>query len=241
MAIEQNTSNIAIIGLRLWADRILIPQLHHAADVGCKPSGPIGDELMRLLTTFILLTICLTAMAQTSPSRNWVDTEVKYTDPAGKIVMIHNSFPKGGGGYTNTIGKKYNYVIFWIRIINESTTPLELAIKFPADPFTIFPSPDSHIRIFLPPDTMTLEKVPLGDYGLTNLQSFLDTGFNKPSILQRTINSKKECLFYIPVLIYQARGTARASLVVKGQDLFFRISIAPDSALIPCGHLAFKN
>ena len=196
---------------------------------------------MRLLMTFILLTICLTAMAQTSPVRNWVDTEVKYMDATGKAVMVHNSFPKGGGGYTDSTGKKYSYVIFWTRVINESASPLELTIKFPADPITIFPSPNSYIRIFLPPDTMTLEKVPLGDYGLTNLQSFLDTGFNKPSMLKRTINSKKECFFYIPVLIYQARGTARAALVLKGQDLFFRISIDPDSALIPCGHLVFKN
>lgn len=180
-------------------------------------------------------------MAQTSPTRKWVDTEVKYTDSAGKVVMVHNSFPKGGGGYTDSTGKKHSYVIFWTRVINESTTPLELAIKFPADPFTIFPSPDSHIRIFLPPDTMTLEKVPLGDYGLINLQSFLDAGFNKPSMLQRTINPKEECFFYIPVLIHQARGTARAALVLKGQDLFFRISIAPYSALIPCGHLVFKK
>lgn len=196
---------------------------------------------MRLLTTFILLTICLSAMAQTPRTVKWVDTEVKYTDSLGRAVMIHSSFPKGGGGYTNVAGEKYSYVIFWTRVINESATPLELTIKFPADPFKIFPSPDSHIRIFLPPDTMTAEKIPLGDYGLTSLQSFLDAGFNKPGMLQRTIKPKEECFFYIPVLIHQARGTARAALVVKGQDLFFRISIAPDFAVIPCGHLVFKN
>jgi len=198
---------------------------------------------MRLLTTFILLTICLTATGQTSPTRKWVDNEVKYTDSLGKVVIVHNSFPKGGGGYTDSAGKNYSYVVFWTRVINESASPVELAIKFPADPFTIFPSPDSHIKIFIPPDTMTLDKVPLYDYGLTNLQSFLDAGFNKPSMLQRTINPKEECLFYIPVLFYQARGTARAALVLKGEDVFFRISIAPDvdSALIPCGQLVFKN
>lgn len=196
--------------------------------------------MMRLLTTLLLFTICLTAKAQTSPTKNWVDSEVKYTDSAGKAVMVHSSFPKGGGGYTDSTGKRYSYVIFWSRVINESASQLELTIKFPAAPFTIFPSPDSHIRIFLPPDTMTLEKVQLGDYGL-NLKSFLDVGFNKPGILQRTINPKEEYYFYIPVLIYQARGTARAALVLRGQDLFFRINIAPDSALIPCGHLVFRN
>ena len=213
-----------------------------------KPSEQIGDRLMRLLTTFILLTICLTAIGQTSLTRKWVDTEVMYTDSVGKSVMVHNSLPKGGGRYIDSAGKVYSYVIFWTRVINESTTPIELAIKFPTDPLTIFPSPDSHIKIFLPPDTMTLDKVLLGDYGLTNLKSFLDAGFNRPSMLQRTINPKEECLFYISVLFYQARGTTRAALVLKGQDLYFKISVDPDidsalipSALIPCGQLVFKN
>lgn len=185
-----------------------------------QPLEPIGDRLMRHLTTFILLAICLPAIGQT---RNWVDTEVKYRDSAGNVVIVYSSLPKGGGRYTDSRGKTYSYVIFWTRVINESATQLELAIKFPANPFTIFPSPESHIRIFLPSDTMTLDKIPLGDYGL-NLQSFLDAGFDKPGKLQRTINPKEEFLFYIPVLFYQARGSARAALVLKGQDLFLKLT-----------------
>jgi hypothetical protein len=210
-----------------------------------KSSRQIRETLMRLLTTLILLTICLTAIGQTSSTKKWVDTEVKYTDSTGKVVIVQNSFPKGPGRYTDSAGKSYVYVIFWTCVINESATPLQLSITFPADPFTIFPSPDSHIRIFLPPDTMTVDKIPLYGYGLTNLQSFLDAEFDKPSMLQKTVNSKEECLFYIPVLIYESRGrsSARAALVLKGQDLFFRISMAPDvdSVLIPCGQLIFKK
>jgi hypothetical protein len=213
-----------------------------------KPSRQIGDRLMRLLTTFILLTICLTAIGQTSLTRKWIDTEVMFTDSVGQSVMVYNSLPKGGGRYIDSDGKVYSYVIFWTRVINESATPVELAIKFSTDSLVIFPSPDSYIKILLPPDTMTLDKVPLGDYGLTNLKSFLDAGFNKPSMLQRTINPKEECLFYISVVFYQARGTTRAALVLKGQDHYFKITVDPDldsalipSALIPCGQLVFKN
>src|SRR5690349_3231110 len=78
----------------------------------------------RLLTTFCLITICLTAIGQ-QPSQkketNWlqidtlfsnngkgqksqrhysykfIDTEVKYSDATGKGVVVQNSFPKGGG------------------------------------------------------------------------------------------------------------------------------------------------
>lgn len=204
-----------------------------------KPSGQIND--MRLLTTLILVTICLAAIGQTSSTRNWVDSEVKYTDSIGKVVIVHSSLPKGGGGYLNLDEKKYSYVIFWARLINESTSPVELAVKFSAEPFAIFPSPDSHMRIFLPRDTMTLDKVQLGDYGLINLQSLVDAGHNKPTMLQRTINPYEECLFYIVVFLHEARGTARSALVVKGQDLFYKISVGENSALIPCGQVAIRK
>jgi len=116
-----------------------------------------------------------------------------------------------------------------------------MTVKFPVDSFSIFPSPGSYIKLLIPPDTMTLEKISLGDYGLSNLKFLLDTGFNKPAILERTLNPKEECLFYIPIFIHQARGTARAALVLKGQDLFYRISINPQSVLIPCGRIDFKK
>jgi len=230
-----------------------------------KPSGQIGDRLMRLLTTFTLLTICLTAIGQTFPTQKdkrqktltnypvkYIDTESKYTDSTGKGVIVQNSFPKGGGyldstgkiGYTDSTGQNFGYAIFWTRVINETATPLELTINFPADSFAILPSPDSYFKLFLPPDTMTLDKETLYAYGATGLESFLDTGLNKPTMLQRTINPKEACLFYIGALFYQGEGVARAGLVLKEQDLFYSIrGIAPqfDSALIPCGQIVFKD
>lgn len=196
---------------------------------------------MRLLTTFILLTKCLSVVAQTTPERNWVDTEVKYTNSTGQIIRVYNSYPKGGGEYLNSGGNDYSYVIFWTRVVNESTSQLKLSVKFPADSFLIFPSKSSYLKLLIPPDTMTIQKISLGDYGLTNLKFILDNGFNKPSLFERTLNPNEECLFYIPIFIHQARGTARAALVLKGEDLFYRISINPESALIPCGRIEFKN
>ena len=147
--------------------------------------------------------------------------------------------------YTDSTGKNFSYGIFCTRVINETATPLELTINFPADSFAILPSPDSYLKLFLPPDTMTLDKESLSDYGVTGLKSFLDTAFNKPTMLQRTINPKEECLFYIALVFHRCLidGAVRAGLVLKGQDLFYRISIVPqiDSALIPCGQIVFKN
>jgi hypothetical protein len=200
---------------------------------------------MRLLTTFTLLTICFTAIGQTTS----IDTESKYADSTGKGIIIQNSLPKGGGyldsirkiGYTYSNGKNFSYVIFWTTVINETATPLELTINFPADSLAIFPSPDSYLKLLLPPATMTPDKKSMGDYGVTGLKYFLDTSFNKPTKLQRAINPKEECFFYIAALLYQARGTARAGLALKGQDLYYRISIGPQSAIIPCGQLSAFN
>jgi hypothetical protein len=230
-----------------------------------KPSGKIGNSVMRLLTTFILLTICLTAIGQTFPTKKnswyradtlftkkdkrqktltyypgtYIDTESKYTDSTGIVVIIQNSFPNGGP-YTDPTGKNFGYRIFWTRVINETATPLELTINFPADSFAILASPDSYLKVFLPLDTMTLDKETLYSYGATGLESFLDTGLNKPTMLQRTINPKGACLFYIGVLFLGSDGVARAGLVLKEQDLFYKINLL-GSALIPCGQIVFKN
>jgi hypothetical protein len=86
---------------------------------------------------------------------------------------------------------------------------------------------------------MSLEKESLDDYGLTGLKSFLDTSFNKPTMLQRTINPKEECLFYIVAISDGYSGTSRAELVLKEQNLFYRINML--DSLIPCGHIVFNK
>jgi hypothetical protein len=212
---------------------------------------------MRLLATFTLLTIYLTATGQTSPTKKeswfrvdtsfakngksqkklthysyeWIDTEVKYSDSTGKGIIIQNSLPRGDGY------KTFVYGIFWTRVINETTTPFELTINFPADSFAIPNFPDSYLKLFLPPGTMTPDKESLYNFGATGLESFLDTGLNKPTMLQRTINPKEECLFYIGAV---PGAGCRAALVLKEQGLFYRFSIIPDQ-LIPCGQIVFKK
>ena len=155
-------------------------------------------------------------------------------------VIIQTSFPKGGP-YVDPNGQSFGYCVFATRVTNATATPFELTISFPSDPFIV---PDSYFKLFLPPDTMTLPKVMLYDYGATGLKSFLDAGLHTPTMLQRTLNPNEECFFYIGVLFPHAYGVARAALVVKEQDIFYRISgIARDldSAMIPCGRIVVKK
>jgi hypothetical protein len=90
---------------------------------------------------------------------------------------------------------------------------------------------------------MTPDKESLYDYGLTGLKSFLDTSFNKPTKLQRTINPKEECRFYIAYVVALSHmsynGVVRTELILKEQNLFYRINRL--DSLIPCGHIIFKT
>lgn len=169
-----------------------------------------------------------------------IDTESKFTVPNGIAITIQNSLPKGTGCIDST-GQSFGYRIFWTRVINETDRPLELTINFPSDSIST-PPPDSYLKVFLALDTMTVRS--LDDYAAKSSGSFLDTGLNKHSVLQRTINPGEACRFYTGALFTRGFGSTRAELLLKGQDLFYRIrGITPelDSALIACGHIDLKD
>jgi len=182
-----------------------------------------------------------------SPIHNlaeYIYTDTLYSTSNGHGITIQNSFPKGGmidpdgTQYSDWSGKRYAFAVFWTRIINESTTPLELYINFPADSFAIFTTPDSYLKLFLITDTFSYHDLSLFNYGLSDVKSYLDTNFNKGTELQKTLGSNEEHVFYIATLCYKARGTPRGALILKGNDLYYRMSLAPDSSgIIPCGKI----
>ncbi len=154
-------------------------------------------------------------------------TKYEYTDSTGARLIIQNGFPRGGTKYTDPNGEVYGYVVFWTRIINETDNPIELKIDFPLDSYEVPSLPGKYFKILVPPDAMTRDKENLFNYGLTNLESFLDYSIHKPSSLKRTINPKESGGFYVVILclIDGAHGTMRTGLSLKGQDLFYRIKV----------------
>jgi hypothetical protein len=71
--------------------------------------------------------------------------------------------------------------------------------------------------------------------------------FDKPTKFQKTISPNEDCLFYVVAIFYQTkagawsqeRGGNRAELVLKGQDLFYRM--LPQIDLLPCGQITSKR
>lgn len=184
-------------------------------------------------------------MSLTNEPNQYIYTDTLYKFSTGNNIRIQNSFPKSGGtiegpGYNVITGKNYAYAIFWTRVINESETALDLSINFPADSLSVFTSPGSYLKLFLPSDKMTADKQSLYDYGITELKSYLDINFNKRDMLKKTLQPNKEYLFYVAALSYRAEGKIRAGFVLKDQELFYSISIEPHgSGLIPCGRITF--
>jgi len=168
----------------------------------------------------------------------YIDTKYEYTDAIGKRLIIQNSFPKGGQKYTDPHGKDYVYAIFWTRIINETANSFELRLDFPSDSFELPSSADNYFKIFLPSDTMTLDKQPLFDYGLTDLKSFLDKSIHKSSSWQRIINPQDSNIFYVVTLFHHGiEGVVRAGLSLKEQNLFYSMN----DKEIHCGQINFTK
>lgn len=177
---------------------------------------------------------------QSASKKSWVHTEERFEDSLGRAIRVYNSYPRGVA--YNSSGQTDGYRIFWTSIVNESATPLKLTVEFPIDSFPTFTSPTAYIKALIPPNTMTLEKLELFDFGVTNIKSILDNGFKKPGKLEITLNPKQEYFYYTLFLFHESEGIARSALFLKGQDLFYRISIDSQPPLIiPCGRIEFIN
>ncbi len=183
------------------------------------------------VTVLIFLSIC-----------PFVKGQEVYSETMSNGVTLQNSFPKGGP-YTGPIKKYFNVsnLTFLTRVFNKTENPLELIVNFSADSIAIPNSPDTFMKLFLLPDTMTLDKRNLFNYGVTELESF-----DQSTSLQRKLNPNEDCLFNVIAIFYQTkagewneRGGNRAELILKGQDLYYRMPPQVDS--LRCGHILFNN
>ena len=192
---------------------------------------------MRIIISIVSLLLISSFVYGQSINTDW------YSETGSNGLIIQNSYPKGGP-YPGRITEHFNYsyLVFFTRVINGTGNPLELSVHFSADSIGIPHSPNTFVKLFLPPDTMTLEKRSLFSYGVTELASF-----DQSTSFQRKLNPDEECLFYVVAIFYQTnaeawnqeRGGNRAELVVKGQDLFY--NMPPQVNSLPCGHIIFKK
>lgn len=214
-----------------------------------KPSEQINIRFQLLLMASIGSLFCLPVLGQSFQTKKekaqkgmtfypytYIDTESIYSDSSGLSILIQNSHRKGGG-YTNVEGDSFFSAIYWYRIINQTSQPLELSIHFPGDSFPALPSEDSYVKVFLLKDTMSITKEGMYAYGATSLPSVLNAGLKDATQLTETIASRGTSLFYISALFHHASTPSRAELVVRRQKIFYKIG----GLEIPCGEIIVKK
>ena len=214
-----------------------------------KPSKQINTHLQLLLMASIGLLLCLPVLGQGFQTKKekaqkgmtfypytYIDTESIYSDSSGLSVLIQNSHRKGGA-YTNAKGESFFSVIYWYRIINQTSHPLELSIHYPADSFPALPHEDSYVKVFLLKDTMSIAKEGMYAYGATSLPAVLDAGLKEDTHLTQTIPPHGTSLFYISALFHHASTPSRAELAVRRQKVFYKIG----GLEILCGEIRVKK
>ena len=165
-----------------------------------------------------------------------------YSEHEKDGITIQNSYNKGGP-YTGPTegGFRHSYLVYFTRVINESEQPITLTVRHSADATPIPNAPDTFVKVFLPSDTMTMEKRDLFSYGVTQIADF-----DQPTSFQRTIKPQEDCLFYTIAFFYQTRdvlneerGGNRAEYTFDGQKLVF--NMLPQIEALPCGDIVFNQ
>ncbi|SNR43942.1 hypothetical protein SAMN04488009_1733 [Maribacter sedimenticola] len=168
----------------------------------------------------------------------WIDTTYLYTITKGKQIIVQNSLPKGGLTYTFSNGQKFVYGIFWSRIINTTETPFELSVKMPKTSIPQGTSFDNSLNVLLPNATMRIDKVPLFNYGLTDLAAALENTLQKPTLLKLTIPPKETNIFYVITLFKKGlNDKVRAGFFFKDNKAWYRVN----DTEIPCGLVYPEN
>lgn len=186
------------------------------------------------------------AFHQPAPTQPYTDTRYVYTDKHGRQVTIENSLPKGGLIYTSPNGRKYRYAVFWTRMVNETATPFHVSVTPAADSFKIAgvnPNsfgtwlggvaaankrsslPDNYFRLAFPAEKMTVDKAPLFNWGLQDLNVVLDNKLAELSSVQMTVQPQSTDFIYVVVLSDRGVGGAiRAGFHLKHDKLYYRIN-----------------
>ncbi|MBX2815638.1 MAG: hypothetical protein KTR24_06565 [Saprospiraceae bacterium] len=180
---------------------------------------------------------------ESASGHRYLHTDTTYDLAHGQWMTIQNSLPKGGNiepglPYVDSTGQEFFFVGFWTRIINGTNASIGVEVHFPGDDFPLSAGSDAYLKLFVPPDTMTMDKLPLHNYGLTGMRSFVRTNWNQTSASHRTIDKHESHMFYVVALACHAGGPARSAVKMKGDDLFYHIAMGPHGRVeIPCGKI----
>ena len=168
----------------------------------------------------------------TDSTSQYIHTRYAYDDSSGNKIFIENSLPKGGLTYTDPLGIDYVYTVFWTRNMNEANDTFAFELDFPTKEIKLPSSANNAVKLYLPPHTMSRDKVTDFNYGL-DVEAFLKNDLPSSS-LAKSIAPGQNFTFYVLALFNKAvEGRVRTGLSIEGQKLFYTIN----DLKIPCGQI----
>jgi hypothetical protein len=196
--------------------------------------------------TGILLLAQATGQSIDATLAKYIYTDSTYTPFSEGKITILNSFPKGGSldsdgsQYQDAQGRQYAFANFWTQVQNHTPKIMELHIDFRQTTFPIFKTPGSFLQLLIPDDLVNLDQLDFFNYGLKDIQNKFDQNNHQPARQQYRLNPGESVTFFVSTLSYNAAGTPRAQMMLKGNNLFYEVNFAPHGGgLIPCGTIKF--
>jgi hypothetical protein len=194
--------------------------------------------------TGILLFAQATGQSIDATMARYIYTDSTYTlFPEGEITIL-NSLPKGGSlapdgsQYRDSQGRQFAFANFWTQVQNHTPKIMELHIDFQKTTFPIFKTPGSFLQLLIPYDLVNLDQLDLFNYGLEDIQNKFDQNNHQPVRQQYRLFPGEIVTFFVATLSYNAAGTPRAQMILKGNSLFYEVNFAPHGGgLIPCGSI----
>lgn len=169
--------------------------------------------------------------------QNNVDTKFVYANENGQELIIENSYPRGGLKYSDPMGVEYVYAVFWTRVTNNTSEPVELTMEFLEKSYQLPSAPDRIFKLLIPSDTLTLKKETLTNYGL-DVNKYLNSHLHTQNRFKRTIKPNDSSGLYVVTLFNQGvNGTLRSGLKINGDRLLYRVN----DKTIDCGEIGLKK
>lgn len=182
-------------------------------------------------------------------------------------LLIDNG-PSHGVNYTDTLGTKYSLRYIPITITNDCTISIHLQIAISNEFDYPVAYGDMKYKVFLFPKELTPDKVTFDtlsyELGNNELRNLLDTGFDSPYILNKTLERHEKCVITIGTLypnptncgvvpnalfLQNNRGLYHTCDSLMNQDkstdpqltLGLKLDFCESCILIPCGQVSYSD
>jgi len=118
---------------------------------------------------------------------------------------------------------------------------VDLSVSFPSDSILPLPSLNTHVKLMVLPNEMTIENASMFNFGLEGIEEFVIENFYQTTNFQKTIQPSEDVIFNVILLTSFEGNTGvvnRTGVCLKGEELYYKLRVNSEvEKLMPCGRL----